>query len=199
MNRHVINIKTAKGVLQVENRVKEEDMIYIHAPEPAYPVCGFDHEEISGALSLSRENLDENKLPAIVNAGMNTLLVCLKGLKDCLNCSPDYLRLREFALANDIEVITIYTFETTDPGRDLRTRVFAPAFGYLEDPATGSGNAALGYHLMKTGEWPGNSMVIEQGPELENPNIIKLGKTGSGRVKIGGRGVARIEGDYILI
>jgi predicted PhzF superfamily epimerase YddE/YHI9 len=39
--------------------------------------------------------------------------------------------------------IDAFTTETADGGNRYRTRVFAPTFGYLEDPATGSGNSAL--------------------------------------------------------
>ena len=42
------------------------------------------------------------------------------------------------------------------------------------DPATGSGNAALGYYLLNPGLWDGHILRIEQGRSRERPNIIRL-------------------------
>ncbi|OQB80132.1 MAG: Trans-2,3-dihydro-3-hydroxyanthranilate isomerase [Verrucomicrobia bacterium ADurb.Bin122] len=94
--------------------------------------------------------------------------------------------------------MVLYTRETHLADRDLRTRVFAPAFGYLEDPATGSGNAALAHWLRKHGAWTGETLAIEQGPDRANPNLIQLRADAHSRLHIGGRAVARIEGEYIL-
>jgi PhzF family phenazine biosynthesis protein len=83
-----------------------------------------------------------------------------------------------------------------------RTRVFAPAFGYLEDPATGSGNAALGAYLLNNKLWDGSMTAIKQNGSLENPNIVKLmaknTEDGDPRVMFGGGAVTRMEGAYFL-
>ena len=83
-----------------------------------------------------------------------------------------------------------------------RTRVFAPTFGYLEDPATGSGNAALGYYLLRNDRWDGQSISVEQNGDLARPNIVKLlAKHGEGdeaQVAFGGGAIVRIAGEYLL-
>jgi len=198
INRPCLRIKTLKGILMVENRIPQEDMVYIYAPVPLFLFCSLKPENIAGALNLTPESLDLSEPPAVTNAGMNTLIVCLKDIQSCVSCLPDYHKLREFVLANGIEIVTIYTREVSNPAHDLRTRVFAPAFGYLEDPATGSGNAALGYHLWNTGKWQKESMIIEQGPSLETPNIIRLRKALPDRIMIGGNSICRIKGEYII-
>ena len=75
-------------------------------------------------------------------------------------------------------------------------------FGYLEDPATGSGNSAFGYYLMKNKIWDGTFMSLEQNGSFENPNIIKLmAKDTEGakpQVVFGGGAIVRIDGEYIL-
>ena len=95
-------------------------------------------------------------------------------------------------------MLNIFTSDTLRDDCAWRTRVFAPTFGYLEDPATGSGNAALGYHLRRLGLWNGERLAIEQGPEPDRPNIVILKTAGDGSILIGGRSLIRIEGDYIL-
>jgi PhzF family phenazine biosynthesis protein len=149
------------------------------------------------ALNLPEQALDPTCPTAFINAGLNTLLIPLKTLPDCIECRPDYATLRRFCLDNNIEIITLFTFETALPDADLRTRVFAPAFGYLEDPATGSGNAALGYHLTAIGRWRVTALRIEQGPSREAPNIVILKKKGT-RILIGGQSICRLEGVYTL-
>ncbi len=97
--------------------------------------------------------------------------------------------------------MVLFTDDSILPGSHYRTRVFAPRFGYLEDPATGSGNAALGNWLLSEGRWDGTPLVIEQGKSYRCPNIVRLraeeagGKMG---VLFGGRATVRIDGWYQL-
>ncbi len=57
---------------------------------------------------------------------------------------------------------------------NLRTRMFAPLSGVLEDPATGSANAALAALLtsMAPGENADLHYEIEQGVEMGRPSEI---------------------------
>ncbi len=61
-----------------------------------------------------------------------------------------------------------------DTSNIAHTRVFAPKFGYLEDPATGSGNSAFGYYMLKHNLWDGSLCSIEQGGNNRVFNVIKL-------------------------
>ncbi len=118
-----------------------------------------------------------------------------------LSIHPDQQNLKEFCLANGIEIILVFSTETLSAGNSYRTRVFAPIYGYLEDPATGSGNAALGYYLLREGTWDGRMIAIEQGKSRENPNIIRLVSDASKvqqSVFFGGNAVVRFEGEYLL-
>ncbi|MCR5454555.1 MAG: GNAT family N-acetyltransferase [Bacteroidales bacterium] len=75
--------------------------------------------------------------------------------------------------------------------------VFAPKFGYLEDPATGSGNSAFANYLLSKKIWNGNLITIEQGGNDRIFNSVKLKHT-NGQVLFGGKATVRIEGDYLL-
>jgi predicted PhzF superfamily epimerase YddE/YHI9 len=77
----------------------------------------------------------------------------------------------------------------------VRTRVFAPKFGYLEDKATGSGNSALGYYMLRNNMWDGQPVLIEQNAEPSEYNIVRL-KSVDGKVLFGGRATVQIEGKY---
>ena len=190
-------IQTSRECLKVFNRVPEDDLVFIHAPAPVTGKTGVSHAQLAEALNVPVAMLDRTKSPALLNVGQDILLVGFADASACIECRPDYGQLRQFALANNCEIITIYTTDTVYPENHLRTRVFAPTFGYLEDPATGSGNSALGYHLQRTGLWDGGAICIEQGPDRQTPNIIHL-RFAENRVLIGGGAVCRLEANYYL-
>ena len=192
-----VTIKTPAGLLEVEDQIREKDLVFLHAPEPRYLDRTPAPEEVARALNVTGAVLDETHPVAFVNAGLDTLLVAVKTLSDCVECRPDYETLRGFCLDNGIEIVTIYTVDTAFGDSGARTRVFAPPFGYLEDPATGSGNAALGYLLAYRGHWGEETLKIEQGQSRRQPNVIILKKAGD-RVQIGGQSACRVEGTYFL-
>ena len=195
-----LTLQTQKGRLKVENRIATEDCVYIAAPAPAFPSIQITVTEAAAALGLEESALDcaADDLLSVCECGQKCLLVPLAGLEALLACAPQYTTLRTLADRTGMEVVVLYTAETHLADRVLRTRVFAPAFGYLEDPATGSGNAALAHWLRKSGGWTGDTLAIEQGPDRTNPNLLTIRADPAGGLHIGGRGVARIEGDYLL-
>lgn len=107
-----------------------------------------------------------------------------------------------FCIKNSIDILTVFSSETASPHNAYRTRVLAPTFGYLEDPATGSGNSAFGYYLLKNGYKPGGTITIEQNGFRDNANRVKLefvqNKDGMPQVLFGGNAVVRIDGEYRL-
>lgn len=133
---------------------------------------------------------------------MNTLIVPIKSLESCLSLLPDQLVLKDFCLKNGIDIILAFTGEVADRRNKFRTRVFAPKFGYLEDPATGSGNSAFGYYLLRNGLWSGDDLSIEQGNSRNFPNIVKLNTVKDedrSNVIFGGGAVVKIDDTYTLL
>ena len=86
-----------------------------------------------------------------------------------LGIDPDFELLKLFCEKSDIDIILVCSKEVTDSANLMRTRVFAPRFGYLEDPATGSGNAALGNYLLKHRRWDGGVISLEQNNNADDP------------------------------
>ena len=137
-----------------------------------------------------------------MNAGNQTLCVPLKTAGDVVGCRPDFDAVLAFCLEHQLDVVTVFSADAARPVRQLRTRVFAATFGYLEDPATGSGNAALGYHLHRNGLWDGQPLRVEQNADLTHPNLVRLASVPDAehgiRVRFGGGAITRIEGQYFL-
>lgn len=114
---------------------------------------------------------------------------------DKISVYPKEQRLKDFCLSSDIDIILIFSKQTLDSEAYAHTRVFAPKFGYLEDPATGSGNSAFANYLLSEMLWDGQPITIEQGGNNRIFNSIKL-KCWDGHIMFGGKATKKIEGLY---
>jgi trans-2,3-dihydro-3-hydroxyanthranilate isomerase len=88
-------------------------------------------------------------------------------------------------------------------GRRWKTRMFAPAHGVVEDPATGSAAGPLAVHLARHA-WIGfgEEIEISQGAEIGRPSTLFARVEGSSdrieRVEVGGSAVVVARGEYRL-
>jgi PhzF family phenazine biosynthesis protein len=197
----ILRISIGDRQILVRNEITGSDSVFISAPPPVTAKVDLDTDAVAAALRIPPGEIAEAGGIMVVNAGLATLLVPLRSLATLLSTRPDQQNLREFCLSHGIEIILIHTPEVSTDRASYRTRVFAPVFGYLEDPATGSGNAAFGYYLLTAGKWDGKMLTIEQGRSKDHPNIIRLVSDASERqrtVFFGGNAVVRIEGEYLL-
>lgn len=195
-----VQIHVNAGTLSVLNQIAEEDAVYIMSPAPKFLDCTLTARQISEALGIHSSHLDGKLTIRLIDGGLRTLIVPIQTLESCLGLCPNQEKLRLFCLENGIDIIHVSTKESFLKSCKYRTRVFAPKYGYLEDPATGSGNAAFGYYLINENLWNGD-FTIAQGQNASNPNFVKLRKSdhdGIGRILFGGCATTRMEGDYLL-
>src|SRR5712692_908901 len=89
-------------------------------------------------------------------------------------------------------------------GRRWKTRMFAPADGVAEDPATGSACGPLGVHLVRHGRIGfGEEVEVSQGAEIGRPSTLYVRVDGSApekidRVEVGGSAVVVARGEFRL-
>jgi trans-2,3-dihydro-3-hydroxyanthranilate isomerase len=88
-------------------------------------------------------------------------------------------------------------------GERWKTRMFAPAGGVPEDPATGSAAGPLALHLARHGRIGfGEQIEIEQGAEVGRPSRLYARVDGSAeqveRVEVGGSAVVVARGEFRL-
>ncbi len=202
VDNKLIHIVTNKGTLAVENGIKSDDAVFITAPAPVFSSKDVARDHIAEAFHINEGQLSDNYPVTIVNAGLETLIVPFRRSKTILTLAPSLEELKDFCVRQGVDIITVFSDETADSRNRFRTRVFAPTFGYLEDPATGSGNAALGYYFLKNGKWDGMPIALEQNGSRDNPNIVRLtakrDEEGNTRVLFGGNAIVRIQGEYVL-
>ncbi len=132
---------------------------------------------IASALSLDISDLllgDDR--PVAVSCGVPFLVVPLRDL-DSLGRARLDRETWESSL-QDTWAPNLYAFVygAETEGADLRARVFAPALGVEEDPATGAGAACLaGYLCSLEAKGQGSRYwTVEQGYEMGRPSLIKL-------------------------
>jgi len=110
------------------------------------------------------------------------------------------------ALEPDLQLLgkikaNVSCFAQTERG--VTTRMFAPALGVTEDPATGSAAGPLAVHLARHGRIPfGEEIEILQGAQVKRPSVLYARIDGAvsqiERVLVGGQAVVVAAGQYRL-
>ena len=196
--KKVLTVETnKKGMVSVYNEIDTEDAVYIEAPSPIEHSMNFSIDEIEGILTLRKGSINRERTIRIIDAGLRTLIVPITQFEDEVSVYPDEAALKVFCEGNDIDNILIYSLQVADAANFAHTRVFAPKYGYLEDPATGSGNSAFANYLLSEKMWDGTPITIEQGGNDRIFNAVKL-KTLNGKVLFGGRATTKIQGFYCV-
>ena len=196
--KKVLTVETnKKGMVSVYNEIDTEDAVYIEAPSPIEHAMNIPVEEIEGILTLRKGSINRERTIRIIDAGLRTLIVPITQFEDEVSVYPDEAALKVFCEGNDIDNILIYSLQVADAANFAHTRVFAPKYGYLEDPATGSGNSAFANYLLFEKMWDGSPITIEQGGNDRIFNAVKL-KTLNGKVLFGGRATTKIQGYYCV-
>lgn len=196
-----LTIRTVSSELQVINDISASGAVFVNAPEPRSIQPAFGWGDISEKLGALTEEIDTQGELSIVNGGLNTAIIPMTSVAAVVRLTPDETALKGFSLNKGFDVTVVFCRDIPKGRNVYRSRVFCPKYGYLEDPATGSGNAALGYHLLFTGIWDGGLLLIEQGQSLDHPNIVKLRASeieGARRVQMGGNAVVRFEQNVLL-
>ena len=198
MLKPVVMVETnRKGMIEVYNAIKEEDAVYISAPDPIEHPTELTTAQLEEILELPCDTISKDLPIRIIDAGLRTLIVPVKDLETEISVYPNVSRLKTFCEGNDIDIILTFSMQTADTSAFAHTRVFAPRFGYLEDPATGSGNSAFANYLLSEKLWDGHLIAIEQGGNDRVFNSVKL-KYANGKVLFGGKATVKIEGYYIV-
>ena len=113
--------------------------------------------------------------------------------------SPDAVA----ALRPDLVALEALSSYGTDcfarDGERWKSRVFVPAHGVGEDPATGSAAGPLALHLARHGRIAfGDEIVITQGVELRRPSTLHAVARSPEEVEVGGSAVVVARGEFRL-
>ena len=162
----------------------------MHQPIPTWAV--YDRQpELLAALGLERSGLpvevyDNGTRHVYVRVGDEQTLAALK---------PDLRALAEHG------AVCANCFAGS--AARFKTRMFAPALGVPEDPATGSAAGPLAVHLARHGAIAfGEEIEIRQGEEIARPSLLRARVLGSAQaidqVQVGGAALILGRGDLLL-
>lgn len=153
---------------------------------------------IAGALGLDRREIGfDGHVPTVFSAGVAFTFVPVSSLAALERVRLDTMLWSQAIRPADQPNAFAYCRQTREPGHDFHARMFAPALGISEDPATGAAVAALAGVIMRF-EKPGDGehrLVIEQGYEMGRPSQITLELTVAGGALVS----ARIGGSAVLV
>ncbi len=186
-NLDTIRLQTGVGVITVKL-----DGAYGEMEQPIPAIEPFESAEaLLAALGVQHPALP---VDAYIN-GPRHIMVTLADEADVSALAPDFRALQ--ALGK----LGVSCFAGADGS--YRTRMFAPALGVLEDPATGSAAGPLAVHLLRHGRTEsGQRVEIRQGLEIGRPSRLLACAHGSAqqidRVTVGGGAVVVASGEYRL-
>ena len=195
------------GLFPVELHVRDGQVfrVVMTQPEPQFlgTVEGTeDLYKIASALGISKHVISDTKWPIeVVSTGLPVMIVPVRTLTAVRSIRPDASAITELCGRFGANGLMAFTTVTVEPSATVHTRMFAPAIGILEDPATGSASGALGAYLVQNGVvdvGPMTELVVEQGYEMERPSNILVRVESDDdaiqSVKVGGQVVMVVEG-----
>ena len=195
------------GLFPVEIHAREGQItrVVMTQPKPLF-LGSMDETEdlfhIAKALGLPKYQIVDTKAPVmVVSTGLPVVIVPVRALTAVRSIEPDASAIVDMCERFGTNGILVYTTMTVEDHATVHTRMFAPAIGILEDPATGSASGAMGAYLVHNGlveVGPLTEIIIEQGYEIGRPSRILVQVESDDdaiqTVKVGGQVVMVVEG-----
>ena len=182
--------------------------IEMKQPNPVFGEKIQDYERAASLLSLSIDDINMNFPIQTVSTGVPFLFIPVQSLAAIkrINFRTD---VWEKYFSRNPHTTNIFTFtaETEELESTVHSRMFAPAMGISEDPATGAASGPLGAYLVEHGVIPSNEegkyfIRSEQGFEIGRPSYIDISIQKNGNdykeVKIGGNCVIMGSGQIYI-
>jgi trans-2,3-dihydro-3-hydroxyanthranilate isomerase len=188
-----IRLETGSGVVPVRLERDGPRIVFGRMEQPIPTTKPLAEEaEVLAALGVERSELPVE----VYDNGLQHAFVTFRSEEEVAALKPDLARLERLG-----EVLGINTIAGS--GTRWKTRMFIPAGGVAEDPATGSAAGPLCLHLCRHGRVPfGEEIEITQGVEIRRPSKLYARVDGSAdrvdRVEVGGCAVVVARGEFRL-
>jgi trans-2,3-dihydro-3-hydroxyanthranilate isomerase len=160
----------------------------------------FDRGLCARALGIEPADLLEIA-PQLLSAGNPTIFVAVKD-KEVVDRA--WLDLQGMAMLTDGRPDPACVFVFAPASGGAYSRMFAPEYGIIEDPATGSSTGPLAAYMLRHGlvsGAAGSRFVSEQGTRMGRRSILHVqlnGEQGVDGIEVGGQVTPVIEGTLRL-
>ena len=144
----------------------------------------FDPSLAAEVLGLDAGDLIDAP-PQLLDAGNPTVFVALRSREAVDRAWIDLSGLRRLHLPDEAP-FCVFVFTPTAEG--AYSRMFAPEYGIVEDPATGSSTGPLALFMMRHGmvsSADGTRFVSEQGTKMGRRSLLHVNLSG-GEIEVGG-------------
>ena len=188
-----IRLETGSGVVPVALERDGAKIVFGWMSQPIPAIEPFGREpELLAALGVARSELPVE----LYDLGVRHVYVALESEEAVASVEPDL-----GALAKLEGVVGTSCF--AGGASRWKTRIFAPAHGVPEDPATGSAAGPLACHLARHGKTRfGEAIEISQGEHVGRPSTLYARVEGSPerieKVEVGGSAVIVARGEFRL-
>lgn len=192
-----IRLETGRGIVPVTLVREQERLVFGRMSQPVPSIAPYgDPDALLAALGVERSLLPVE----LYDNGVPHVYVALASEAEVARLEPDLKALERLARAGS-EIVGFNAF--AGAGLAWKTRMFAPADGVPEDPATGSAAGPLACHVSRHGLVPfGEEIVISQGAEIGRRSTLHARADGTAerieRVEVGGCAVVVARGEYRL-
>ncbi|CAM5360488.1 trans-2,3-dihydro-3-hydroxyanthranilate isomerase [Streptomyces spiroverticillatus] len=191
-DRDKLLLETEMGVIPFELDREAGRVVSARMQQPFATWELFDRsDELLAALGVR-----ESTLPVeVYRNGPRHVFVGLPGVEALSRLHPDHRALAAF------EDLAVNCF--AGEGTHWRNRMFSPAYGVVEDAATGSAAGPLAMHLGRHGLIAyGQPVQILQGVEIGRPSLMLARAEGAGErfvsVEVGGSGALFAQGTALV-
>jgi len=149
-----IRQKIGAGVLPVEISERDGELeiaMTQAAIEFEPPLDSTVRSDVLKALGLGEEDIDTSGPVQVVSTGHSKVMVPVRRRSRLNELEPDFDALRNLSSVIGSNGYFVFTLDAALPGVLAHGRMFAPAIGIPEDPATGNANGPLGAYLVRHG------------------------------------------------
>ncbi len=188
-----IRLETGRGIVPIRLQRDGRRITFGWMSQPVPSVAAVE----DAPLLLRAVGVERSELPVeVYDNGVQHVFVTLESEDAVARLAPDLAALGRLQADRGTNCFA---------GRGVRwkTRMFAPAIGVGEDPATGSAAGPLAVHLVRHGRIAfGVQIEIAQGAEIGRPSILHARVDGRDghveRVEVGGAAVIVGQGEFFL-
>lgn len=156
------------------------------------------HEQLAAMLTLGADDIlaSSPQVTAAASCGVPFLFVPLRNRGAVRRAHLNMAAWEAHAAATWAPHVFVYAFDGEREQSQLRARMFAPALGVPEDPATGSAATALaGLLASRIGRDGSHHWRVEQGFEMGRPSILEIEAEVHGGVVT----AARVGGSAVIV
>ena len=159
--------------VHVDPRGKPSE-VWMRQPIPQFGAIYRDRRAIAEMLSLDESDLRGDAPIQVLSSGLPFLYVPVATLAAMARIQLRQDRWTALLAGSNAQNVFATTTETVEAISSAHSRMFAPALGVDEDPATGSASGPLAAYLLRYGLADSGEMIGEQGFEMGRPSFIRM-------------------------